>query len=64
MGFICQTNPPPTHISLPIETNGKPLSAIGKFPSASGKLMIDKTLATNEEEFTNAMIDNHELANY
>ena len=64
MDFICQTKPPPTHISLPIETNGKPLAAIGKFPSAIGKLMIGKTLATNGEEFTNAMIGNHELANY
>ena len=56
--------PPPAHISLPIGTNGKPLAAIGKFPSAIGKLMIGKTLATNGEEITNAMIGNDELANY
>ena len=51
-------------ISLPIGTNGKPLAAIGKFPSAIGKLMISKTLATNAEEITNAMIGNDVLANY
>ena len=51
-----------THISLPIGTNGKPLAAIGKFPSAIGKLMIGKTLATNWEEITNAMIGNDVLA--
>ena len=53
---------PPTHISLPIGTNGKPLAAIDKFPSAIGKLMIGKTLATNGEEITNSMIGNDELA--
>ena len=53
-----------TRISLPIGTNGKPLAAIGKFPSAIGKLMIGKTLATNGEEITNAMIGNDVLANY
>ena len=37
---------------------------IGKFSSAIGKLMIGKTLATNGEEITNAMIGNDELANY
>ena len=52
------------HISLPIGTNGKPLAAIGKFSSAIGKLMIGKTLATNGEEITNAMIGNDVLANY
>ena len=52
------------HISLPIGTNGTPLAATGKFPSAIGKLMIGKTLATNGEEITNAMIGNDELANY
>ena len=31
---------------MPIGTNGKPLAAIGKFPSAIGKLMIGKILAT------------------
>ena len=56
--------PPPAHISLPMGTNGKPLAAFGKFPSAIGKLMMGKTLATNREEITNAMIGNHELANY
>ena len=53
-----------SHISFPIGTNGKPLAAIGKFPSAIGKLMIGKTLATNGEEITNAMIGNDVLANY
>ena len=53
-----------TRISLPIGTNGKPLAAIGKFPSVIGKLMIGKTLATNGEEITSAMIGNDELANY
>ena len=52
------------HISLPIGTNGTPLAATGKFPSAIGKLMIGKTLATNGEEITNAMIVNDVLANY
>ena len=33
-------------VSLPIETNGRPLEAIGKSPKAIGKLMIGKTLAT------------------
>ena len=56
--------PPPAHILLPIGTNGKPLVAIGKFPSVIGKLMIGKTLATNGEEITNAMIGNDVLANY
>ena len=54
----------PAHISVPIGTNGKLLAAIGKFPSAIGKLMIGKTLATNGEEITNAMIGNDELTNY
>ena len=49
---------------MPIGTNGKPLEAIGKFPSAIGKLMIGKTLATNGEEIANAMIGNDALANY
>ena len=64
--FVKQTLPPPplVHISLPIGTNGEPLAAIGKFPSAIGKLMIGKTLAINGEEITNAMIGNDELANY
>ena len=42
---------------MPIGTNGKPLAAIGKF-------VIGKTLATNGEEITNAMIGNDILANY
>ena len=56
--------PPSTYISLPIGTNDKPLAAIGKFPSVIGKLMIGKTLATNGEEITNAMIGNDVLENY
>ena len=47
-----------------IGTNGKPLTAIRKFPTVIGKLMIGKTLATNGEEITNAMIGNDVLANY
>ena len=61
-------SPPSTvgglHISLPIGTNGKPLAAIGKFPNSIGKLMIGKTLATNGEGITNAMIGNVVLAVY
>ena len=53
-----------THISLPIETNGKPLAAIGKFLNVTGKLMIGKALATNGEEITNAMVGNDALAIY
>ena len=49
---------------MPIGTNGKPLAAIDKFPSAIGKLMIGKTLATNGEEVTNVMIRNNVLGNY
>ena len=49
---------------MPIGTNGKPLAAIRKFPTAIGKLMIGKTLAANGEEITNAMIDNDVLAYY
>ena len=46
--------------------NGKPLAAIAycKFLSASSKLRIGKTLATNGEEITIAMIGNDILANY
>ena len=51
-------------VSLTIGTNGKPLAAIGEFPSATGKLMISKTLAAIVEEITNAMIGNDELAIY
>ena len=51
-------------ISLPRGTNGKPLPAIGKFPSAIGKSMIGKTLATSREEITNAMIGNDVLTIY
>ena len=47
-----------------IGTIGKPLTAIGKFSIAIGKLMIGKTLATNGEEITNAMIANDVLAIY
>ena len=53
-----------SHIPLLIGTNDKPLGAIGKFFNAIGKLMIGKTLPTNEEEITNAMIGNDVLANY
>ena len=42
--------PPTARISLPIETNRKPLTAIDKFSSAIGKLMIGKTLTTNREK--------------
>ena len=59
----CSKSPHP-HTSLPIVTNGKPLAAIGKFSIAIGKLMIGKTLATNGEEITNAMIGNDVLAIY
>ena len=63
-----QIPPPPTVggpcMSLPRGTNGKPLAAIGKFPNAIGKSMIGKTLATNGEEITNAMIGNAVLAIY
>ena len=51
-------------ISSPIRTNGKPLAAIGKFPSAIGKFIIGKILATSGEEITNAMIGNDVLAIY
>ena len=40
------------------------MPAVGKFPSAIGKLMIGKTLATNGEGITNAMIGNNVLAKY
>ena len=51
-------------ISLPVGTKGKPLAPIGKFPNAIGKLMIGKTLVTNGEEITNAMIGNAVVAIY
>lgn len=51
------------HISLPIGNNGKPLAAIGQFPSSIGKLMVGKPLATDGEEIANAMIGNDVLAN-
>ena len=51
-------------ITLPIGTNGKPLAAIAKFLNVIGKLMIDKTLATNGEEIINAVICNSVLAFY
>ena len=53
-----------TCISLPIITNGKPLAVIGEFASATGKLMVGKTLDTNGEEITNALIGNDVLAIY
>ena len=58
------SNPAPSHISLPTGTNGKPLAAINKFPNAIGKLMIGKTFAAYGEEITNAMIDSDVLAVY
>ena len=42
---------------MPIGTNVKPLTAIGKFPNDIGKLFINKTLATSGKKITNAMID-------
>ena len=53
-----------TCISLPIGTNGKLLAAIGKFSVDIGKLMMGKTLVTNGEEITNAMIGRNVLAIY
>ena len=64
LGKIPHPPPPPAHISLPIGTNGKPLAAVGKLPSAISKLMIGKTLAINGEQISNPMIGNDELANY
>ena len=49
---------------MPTGTSGKPLAAICKFPSPIVKLMIGKTLATNGEEISNAMIGNDVLAIY
>ena len=48
-------------MSLPAGTNGKPLAATGKFPNSTAKLMIGKTLATNGEKITHAMIGNDVL---
>ena len=53
-----------TRIALLIGTNGKPLAAIGKSHDAIDKLMIVKTLATNGEKITNAMIGNTVLEIY
>ena len=47
-----------THISLSLGTNGKPLTAIDKFPKAIGKLL------RNGVEITNTMIGNGELEIY
>ena len=47
---------PLTCISFAIGSNGKPLAAITKFSNAIGKLLIVKTLPTNGEAITNAMI--------
>ena len=47
---------------LPIGTNVKSLAAVGKFSNAIGNLMTGKTLATNGEEITNAMIGNNVTA--
>ena len=49
---------------LNIVANRNQLAAIGKFPIATGKLIIGKTLATSGEEITNAMISDYVLANY
>ena len=49
---------------MPIGTIGKPLAAIDKFPNATVKLIIGKTLAANGEEITNAMIGNGVLEIY
>ena len=48
--------------TLPIGTNVKSLAAVGKFSNAIGNLMTGKTLATNGEEITNAMIGNNVTA--
>ena len=53
-----------THTSLSVKTNGKQLAAIGKFPNAIGKWVIDKTIASNGEEINNAMIGNNVLVSY
>ena len=55
---------PKSQISLQTGTNGKPLAAVGKSSIAIGKLMIGKTMSTNGEEITNAMIGNDVLAIY
>ena len=47
---------------MPTGTNRKPLVAIDKIPNAIGKLMMGKTLASSEEEITNAMVGNDVLA--
>ena len=49
-------------ILLSIESNGKPLAAIIKFPNAFGKLIIGTLLATNEGEVSNTMIGDDVLA--
>ena len=49
---------------MSIVTNGKLLVVIGEFASAIGKLMVGKTLDTNGEEITNALIGNDVLAIY
>ena len=51
-GFCLLSNPPPSLPTLACpyiiaNINGKPLAAIGKFPSVIGKLMIGKALSTN-----------------
>ena len=47
-----------------IGINGKPLAAVGKFSSTIVKLMGVKTLATNGEEISKAVIGNDVLAIY
>ena len=50
---MCPWNP---RISLPVGTNGKPLTTMSKFPNATGKMMIGETLVSSGEGITNAMI--------
>ena len=57
---FCRNHP---YIML-IGINGKPLAAVGKFSSTIVKLMVVKTLATNGEEISNAVIGNDVLAIY
>ena len=51
-------------ILLPIETSGKTLESISKFPNGIAKSKTDKTLVANGEESSNAMIGNDVLAIY
>ena len=53
-----------SRLTLSIATNGKPLTAIGKFSNAIGKLMVGKTLAIKGDKITRAMVDNDVLEIY